>query len=64
MLSDKILDFYTELLDETISYSKDHSVGTLLAFNNVFVSYLQEAGVTNLADCEIVSFKKQLIKLG
>lgn len=63
MLSDKILDFYAELLDETISYSKDHSVGTLLAFNNVFVSYLQEAGVTNLADCEIVSFKKTADKI-
>lgn len=63
MLSDKILDFYMELLDETISYSKDHSVGTLLAFNNVFVSYLQEAGVTNLADCEIVNFKKTADKI-
>ena len=63
MLSDKILDFYAELLDETISYSKDHSVGTLLAFNNVFVSYLQEAGVTNLADCEIVNFKKTADKI-
>ena len=63
MLSDKILDFYAELLDETISYSKDYSVGTLLAFNNVFVSYLQEAGVTNLADCEIVNFKKTADKI-
>lgn len=63
MLSDKILDFYMELLDETISYSKDHSVGTLLAFDNVFVSYLQEAGVTNLADCEIVNFKKTADKI-
>lgn len=63
MLSDKILDFYAELLDETISYSKDHSVGTLLAFNNVFVSYLQEAGVTNLADCEIINFKKTADKI-
>lgn len=63
MLSDKILDFYAELLDETISYSKDHSVGTLLAFNNVFVSYLQETGVTNLADCEIVNFKKTTDKI-
>lgn len=63
MLSDKVLDFYAELLDETISYSKDYSVGTLLAFNNVFVSYLQEAGVTNLADCEIVNFKKTADKI-
>lgn len=63
MLSDKILDFYSEILDETISYSKDHSVSTLLAFNNVFVSYLQDAGVTNLADCEIVNFKKTTDKI-
>ncbi|WP_110953774.1 AIPR family protein [Anaerosinus massiliensis] len=63
MLSDKILEFYSELLDETISYSKDNSVGTLIAFKNVFVSYLQEAGVTNLADCEIVNFKKTTEKM-
>ncbi len=63
MLSDKILEFYSELLDETISYSKDNSVGTLLAFKNVFVSYLQEAGVTSLADCEIVNFKKTSEKM-
>lgn len=63
MLSDKILEFYSELLDETISYSKDNSVGTLLAFKNVFVSYLQEAGVTSLADCEIVNFKKTAEKM-
>jgi len=63
MLSDKILDFYAELLDETISYSKEHLVGTLLAFNNVFVSYLQDAGVTNLADCEIINFKKTADKI-
>lgn len=63
MLSDKILEFYSELLDETISYSKDNSVGTLLAFKNIFVSYLQEAGVTTLADCEIVNFKKTTEKM-
>lgn len=63
MLSDKILEFYSELLDETFSYSKDNSVGNLLAFKNVFVSYLQEAGVTSLADCEIVDFKKTTEKL-
>jgi hypothetical protein len=63
MLSDKILEFYSELLDETISYSKDNSVGTLHAFKNVFVSYLQEAGVTSLADCEIVNFKKTTEKM-
>jgi hypothetical protein len=63
MLSDKILEFYSELLDETISYSKDNSVGTLHAFKNVFVSYLQEAGVTSLADCEIVNFKRTTEKM-
>lgn len=63
MLSDKILEFYSELLDETISYSKENSIGTLLAFKNVFVSYLQEAGVTSLADCEIVNFKRTAEKM-
>jgi hypothetical protein len=63
MLSYKILEFYSELLDETSSYSKEKSSGTLLAFKNVFVSYLQEAGVTSLADCEIVNFKKAAEKM-
>jgi len=58
MLSDKILDFYSELLEETNTYSKENAVGSLSAFKTVFVSYLQEAGVTDLADCEIVNFKK------
>lgn len=63
MLSEKILEFYSEVLDETNTYSKDNAVGTLFAFKNVFVSYLQEAGVTNLADCEIIDFKKTTDKI-
>jgi hypothetical protein len=58
MLSDKVKEFYSELSEEIAIYSKENGVGSLNAFKTIFVSYLQEAGVTNLADCEIVSFKK------
>lgn len=58
MLSDKVIEFYGELLEESATYSKENGVSSLNAFKTIFVSYLQEAGVTNLADCEIVSFKK------
>lgn len=58
MLSDKVKEFYSELLEETLTYAKENGVSSLHAFKTTFVSYLQEAGVTNLADCEIVSFKK------
>lgn len=58
MLSDKVKEFYSELLEEAVTYAKENGVSSLHAFKTTFVSYLQEAGVTNLADCEIVSFKK------
>ncbi|MDU2066484.1 MAG: AIPR family protein, partial [Sporomusaceae bacterium] len=58
MLSDKVKEFYSEVLEETTAYAKESGVGSLHAFKTIFVSYLKEAGVTNLADCEIVSFKK------
>lgn len=58
MLSDKVKEFQSELLEEINTYCKENETGSLHAFKSVFVSYLQEAGVTDLADCEIVNFKK------
>lgn len=58
MLSDKIIEFRMELLEEIASYSRENDVGSLHAFKTVFVSYLQEAGVTELADFENINFKK------
>lgn len=58
MLSDKVKELYSEILEEATAYAQKNDVGSLFAFKTILVSYLQEAGVTNLADCEIVNFKK------
>lgn len=54
----EIYEFNSEILEEVNNYSKNNAISTHHAFKSIFISYLLEAGVTNLADCEIINFKK------
>lgn len=53
-----MLEFNADLLTEVKTYGHDNDVSTLSAFKSVFISYLIEAGETNVADLEIIDFKK------
>ena len=59
MITDKILEFYSELRDEVALFTKEN-IGTSLnfAFKTVYLSYLTELGETLLSDCTIVDFKR------
>lgn len=58
MSLNRIDDFNIELIDEVKSYSIENGVSAVNAFKHVFLSYLIDAGETNLADCEIIEFKR------
>ena len=59
MITDKILEFYSELRDEVALFTKEN-IGTSLnyAFKSVYLTYLTELGETLLSDCTIVDFKR------
>ena len=60
MLTDKVLEFYTELREEVLEYVKANSpVSAVAAFKRLFLSYLTEAGETLVSDCTLVDFKKE-----
>lgn len=64
MLNNKILDFYSELRDDVAELIKTREYpSTNTAFKSVFLSYLVETGVTLLADCLFVDFKKDADKI-
>lgn len=64
MISNKILEFYTEMREEIMSGVKNRDYeSTNAAFKNVFTSYLTETGDTSIADCVFLDFKKDADKM-
>ena len=59
MLTDKVLEFYSELREEVLEYAKANSpMSVVSAFKHLFLSYLTEVGETLVSDCTLVEFKK------
>lgn len=58
-MDQKVLDFYTELGEEIKQYRTDHNMPSAnYAFKEVFLSYLQEQQIVELADIELVEYKR------
>lgn len=64
MISNRILEFYTEMREEIMTGVKNREYeSTNAAFKNVFTSYLTETGDTSIADCVFLDFKKDADKM-
>lgn len=64
MLSDKILDFYSELREEVSEqYNSKGFPSSSTAFKSVFLSYIVETNNAILADCIFIDFKKDSNKI-
>ena len=63
MISNRILEFYTEMREEIMTGVNREYESTNAAFKNVFTSYLTETGDTSIADCVFLDFKKDADKM-
>ena len=59
MADKEVANFYGELREEIIEKSKQENRNPAEIFKEIFVSYLAEAGETNVADCNFLNFKKE-----
>ncbi|RII32956.1 hypothetical protein D2A34_19155 [Clostridium chromiireducens] len=63
MITEEMKEFNNELLDEIKEYKKNNQpCGSEDAFTNIFSTYVIEAGESLLANCEILSYKKEAEK--
>ena len=57
-MEQKMQEFYQEVNDEVKQYMTEYRITQNAAFKDVFLSYLNEHGVTVLADMNFVEYKK------
>lgn len=58
-MEQKLQEFYSEFNDEVKQYMKDHEpIRANAAFKEVFLSYIEEQGISTLADISLVEYKK------
>lgn len=62
MITDQMIQFNEELIEEIDEYRKSERCSTEDAFTNVFLSYVTEAGETFLSNCNVMSYKKDCEK--
>lgn len=63
MITEKLIEFNNELIEEVKNNTQSNNMSTLSSFKSIFVSYLIEAGETTVADIEIIDFKKASDKM-
>ncbi|WHH57175.1 AIPR family protein [Petroclostridium sp. X23] len=62
MITEQMKQFNEELLEEIREYKEAAKCGTEDAFTNVFASYVIDAGESFMANCNILSYKKDFEK--
>lgn len=62
MVTDQMIQFNEELIDEVREYREREKCSTEDAFTNVFVSYVIDAGESFLSNCNVMSYKKDYEK--
>lgn len=58
MITEQMIQFNEELLEEVKAYRENEKCSTEDAFTNVFVSYVIDAGESFLVNCNVMSYKK------
>ena len=62
MVTEQMRQFNEELLDEIKEYKNNEKCSTEDAFTNVFATYVVDAGESYIANCNIMSYKKEFEK--
>lgn len=62
MITEQMKQFNEELLDEIKEYKDNNKCCTEDAFTNVFSSYVIDAGESFMANCNVLSYKKDIEK--
>lgn len=62
MVTEQMIQFNEELIEEVRQYRENEKCSTEDAFTNVFVSYVVDAGESFLSNCNVMSYKKDYEK--